>query len=144
MHWDQRSAPSPMLGLSHFLLCKTRQPFSRSHWLALLQITIWSCSCITENLLQSVLWWRKETLLPLQVSSVEEGTQGHLWVSGNAGVQGDSGDCGMRGFIGLLHGRCSGELVGVLGLQGGVLGTLWCGIRSTRMGTRNFILGLTG
>lgn len=59
-----------MLGLAFFLLCKTRQPFSRSHWLALPQIIIWSCWYITENPLQSVLWWRKETLWPLQVSSV--------------------------------------------------------------------------
>lgn len=73
-----------------------------------------------------MLWWRKETLQPLQVSSVEEGMQEHLWVSGGAGAQGDSGDCGMRGFIG-LHGRHPGESVGVLGLLGGggeVLGTL--------------------
>ncbi|XP_040548072.1 von Willebrand factor A domain-containing protein 5A isoform X4 [Gallus gallus] len=45
---------------------QTRQPFSRSHWLALPQIIIWSCWYITENPLQSVLWWRKETLWPLQ------------------------------------------------------------------------------
>ena len=53
---------------------------------------IWSCWYILENPLQSVLWWRRETLGPLQVSAAEEGTWRYLWVAGGIGAWGDTGD----------------------------------------------------
>lgn len=53
---------------------------------------IWSCGYILENPLQSVLWWRRETLGPLQVSAAEEGTWRYLWVAGGIGAWGDTGD----------------------------------------------------
>lgn len=55
---------------------------------------IWSCWCILETPLQSVLWWRRETLWPLQVRASGEGTWGCLWVAGGIGAQGDTGDSG--------------------------------------------------
>lgn len=127
MHWDQCLCSWPNVGSGPLLLCMTTHPFSRSHWLAAPQVgVIWSCWCILENPLQSVLWWRRETLEPLQVSAAGEGTWRHLWVAGGVGARGDTGDSGGLDIIGHWDGkgRHSDGIVCVLGRQGGVLGTL--------------------
>lgn len=125
MHWCQGLCSRPNAGSGPLLLCITRHPFFRSHWLAAPNvIMIWSCWYIMETPLQSVLWWRRETLRPLQVSTAGEETWRHLWVAAGTGAQGDTR---RRGIVGHWDGNSghSDGIVWVLVLQGGVLGTLW-------------------
>ncbi|XP_027762477.1 von Willebrand factor A domain-containing protein 5A-like isoform X4 [Empidonax traillii] len=70
--WDEKLGSVPVLLVQRWvwsLLCITRHLFFRSHWMAAPQDSmIWSYWCILETPVQSVLWWRRETLRPLQDS----------------------------------------------------------------------------